>query len=122
MELFPLPFEKVLNRPFYDFINLHRGRRFHAETSANLVKAGATLFLRSSNLDGFEKPICCVSLLPSSLRRTISTPRSSGFGRLAYGAFSFAVRKSVELTFLRLHQILSFSSRTRFRLQFRKAA
>jgi hypothetical protein len=43
---------------------------------------------------------------PSSLalRRTIRTPQSSGFGRLAYGAFSFAVRKSVESSFLRLHQ------------------
>ncbi|HPC04517.1 MAG TPA: hypothetical protein PLE04_12135 [Syntrophales bacterium] len=42
-----------------------------------------------------KKSICCVALLPSSLRRTISTPQSSGIGRLASGAFYFAVRKSV---------------------------
>jgi hypothetical protein len=46
--------------------------------------------------------LCCIP--PSSLRRTKSTPQSSGFGRLAYGAFSFAVRKSVDGALLRVRQ------------------
>jgi hypothetical protein len=36
-------------------------------------------------------PNCCVALHPSSLRRTVCTPLSSGFARLAFGAFCLAI-------------------------------
>ena len=38
-----------------------------------------------------KKSICCVTLHLSSLRRTLSTPHSSRFASLAYGAFYFVV-------------------------------
>jgi hypothetical protein len=37
-----------------------------------------------------KKSNFCVALRPSSLRRTISTPHSSGLVRLEFGAFYFA--------------------------------
>jgi len=50
------------------------------------------IYLKVSILDGFVKSSnFCVALHPSSLRRTISTPHSSGFARLEFGAFYFAV-------------------------------
>ena len=43
-------------------------------------------------IDGFVKKFnFCVALHPSSLQRTISTPHSSGFERLEFEAFCFAV-------------------------------
>jgi hypothetical protein len=33
----------------------------------------------------------CVALHPSSLQRTVSTLHSSGFARLEFGAFYFAI-------------------------------
>jgi len=38
-----------------------------------------------------KKSNFCVALHPSSLQRTTSTPHSSGFARLEFGAFYFAV-------------------------------
>jgi hypothetical protein len=45
-------------------------------------------------------PNCCVALHPSSLRRTVCTPQSSGFARLAFGAFCLAITID---DFLRFH-------------------
>jgi len=38
-----------------------------------------------------KKSNFCVALHPSSLQRTVSTPHSSGFARLEFGAFYFAI-------------------------------
>jgi hypothetical protein len=38
-----------------------------------------------------KKSTFCVALHPSSLQRTVSTPHSSGFARLEFGAFYFAI-------------------------------
>jgi hypothetical protein len=63
-----------------------------------LTTAKSTLFrgnspiLHPSIFDGFVKsPTSCVALHPSSLQRTVSTPHSSGFARLEFGAFYFAI-------------------------------
>jgi hypothetical protein len=46
------------------------------------------------SFDGFVKSptsaLRCI-LHPSSLQRTVSTPHSSGFARLEFGAFYFAI-------------------------------
>jgi hypothetical protein len=55
-------------------------------------------------MDGFRKKSGCgVALHPLSLRRTPSTPHSSGFARLACGAFYKAVDYGLFFDFLRVH-------------------
>jgi len=63
------------------------------------IPEAQTLVLRPIHFtknDGFVKRLrkksnFCVALHPSSLQRTVSTPHSSGFARLEFGAFYFAI-------------------------------
>jgi hypothetical protein len=49
------------------------------------------LFSDGTMMASQKLPNCCVALHPSSLRRTVCTPHSSGFARLAFGAFCLAI-------------------------------
>ena len=55
---------------------------------------------RPAKADGFVKsPSAALRCILRSLRRTSSTPHSSGLARLAYGAFYMAIPKKI----LRVH-------------------
>jgi len=60
------------------------GKRFSLFIMCDIVAGKLRLWLR-------KKSNFCVALHPSSLQRTVSTPHSSGFARLEFGAFSFAI-------------------------------
>jgi hypothetical protein len=75
MELFPLPFEKVLNRPFYDFINFPIKKPL-------LFKERLFQKQKSRGLSGPAAPV----------RQSVSLRQSGGPRRYDYYDYSYGYR------------------------------